>query len=138
MTVRIEKQGKVWTVFQGRQPEPFAVEVTGVVRNALGPGKSLILCELTDERVQKMGAVAGMSGSVLLGVAVGVRLDCLGRLVGLAARRGRVAPALLAAHAHEVAEHVVVLRPVHQGDVAGVGAASRADHGPAQFTTVRV
>ncbi len=58
-------KGEVWTVFQGTQPEPFNVEVTGVVRNALGPGKSLILCQLTDERVQKMGAVAGMSGSPL-------------------------------------------------------------------------
>lgn len=58
-------QGEVWTVFRGTEPEPFAVEVTGVVRNALGPGKSLILCQLTDERVQKMGAVAGMSGSPL-------------------------------------------------------------------------
>lgn len=57
--------GEVWTVFRGTDPEPFAVEVTGVVRNALGPGKSLILCQLTDERVQKMGAVAGMSGSPL-------------------------------------------------------------------------
>jgi hypothetical protein len=59
------QRGEVWTVFQGTQPEPFAVEVTGVVQNALGPGKSLILCELTDPRVQKMGAVAGMSGSPL-------------------------------------------------------------------------
>ena len=59
------QHGEVWTVFRGTQPEPFAVEVTGVVRNALGPGKSLILCQLTDPRVQKMGAVAGMSGSPL-------------------------------------------------------------------------
>jgi hypothetical protein len=59
------QQGEVWTVFQGNTPEPFAVEVTGVIRNALGPGKSLILCQLTDPRVQKMGAVAGMSGSPL-------------------------------------------------------------------------
>lgn len=58
-------KGEVWTVFRGTKPEPFEVEVTGVVRNALGPGKSLILCQLTDERVQKMGAVAGMSGSPL-------------------------------------------------------------------------
>jgi hypothetical protein len=58
-------QGEVWTVFRGTTIEPFAVEVTGVLRNALGPGKSLIVCELTDERVQKMGAVAGMSGSPL-------------------------------------------------------------------------
>ncbi|HWL17140.1 MAG TPA: SpoIVB peptidase S55 domain-containing protein [Opitutus sp.] len=59
------QRGEVWTVFRGTEPEPFTVEVTGVVRNALGPGKSLILCELTDARVQKMGAVAGMSGSPL-------------------------------------------------------------------------
>lgn len=57
--------GVVWTVFQGKEPEPFSVEVTGVIRNALGPGKSLILCKLTDARVQNMGAVAGMSGSPL-------------------------------------------------------------------------
>lgn len=59
------QHGEVWTVFKGTQPESFAVEVTGVVRNALGPGKSLILCQLTDPRVQNMGAVAGMSGSPL-------------------------------------------------------------------------
>ncbi len=58
-------KGEVWTVFKGRDPEPFAVQVTGVLRNALGPGKSMILCELTDPRVQLMGAVAGMSGSPL-------------------------------------------------------------------------
>lgn len=58
-------KGEVWTVFRGTRPEPFTVEVSGVVRNALGPGKSLILCRLTDKRVQNMGAVAGMSGSPL-------------------------------------------------------------------------
>jgi len=58
-------KGEVWTVFQGNRPEPFAVEVTGVIRNAVGPGKALILCRLTDPRVQGMGAVAGMSGSPL-------------------------------------------------------------------------
>ncbi len=59
------QRGEVWTVFRGTKPEPFSVEVTGVLRNALGPGKSLILCQLTDPRVQNMGAVAGMSGSPL-------------------------------------------------------------------------
>ncbi|HYC72152.1 MAG TPA: SpoIVB peptidase S55 domain-containing protein [Opitutaceae bacterium] len=63
--VRHGQTGEVWTVFRGVQPEPFHVQVTGVLHNALGPGKSLIVCELTDERVQKMGAVAGMSGSPL-------------------------------------------------------------------------
>ncbi len=59
------QRGEVWTVFQGSTVEPFEVEVTGVVRNAIGPGKSLILCQLTDPRVHDMGAVAGMSGSPL-------------------------------------------------------------------------
>jgi hypothetical protein len=63
--IRAGQHGDVWTVFQGTKPEPFAVEVTGVVLNALGPGKSIILCKLTDPRVQDMGAVAGMSGSPL-------------------------------------------------------------------------
>jgi hypothetical protein len=63
--IRAGQHGEVWTVFQGTNPEPFAVEVTGVVLNALGPGKSIILCRLTDPRVQDMGAVAGMSGSPL-------------------------------------------------------------------------
>ena len=59
------QHGEVWTVFKGTVPESFSVEVTGVVRNALGPGKSLILCQMTDPRVSGMGAVAGMSGSPL-------------------------------------------------------------------------
>jgi len=63
--LRPGQRGQVWTVFRGTEPEPFDVEVTGVVRNALGPGKSMILCLLTDPRVQNMGAVAGMSGSPL-------------------------------------------------------------------------
>ena len=63
--VKAGLHGEVWTVFQGTKPEPFSVEVTGIIRNALGPGKSIILCKLTDPRVQNMGAVAGMSGSPL-------------------------------------------------------------------------
>jgi hypothetical protein len=63
--VKAGQHGEVWTVFQGVKPEPFSVEVAGVVLNALGPGKSIILCRLTDPRVQDMGAVAGMSGSPL-------------------------------------------------------------------------
>jgi SpoIVB peptidase S55 len=63
--VKAGQHGEVWTVFQGTQPEPFAVEVSGIILNALGPGKSVILCKLTDPRVQDMGAVAGMSGSPL-------------------------------------------------------------------------
>jgi SpoIVB peptidase S55 len=63
--IKAGQHGEVWTVFQGTKPEPFSVEVSGVILNALGPGKSIILCKLTDPRVQDMGAVAGMSGSPL-------------------------------------------------------------------------
>jgi hypothetical protein len=63
--IRPGMRGEVWTVFHGVRPEPFSVEVVGVIRNALGPGKNIILCKLTDPRVQKMGAGAGMSGSPL-------------------------------------------------------------------------
>ena len=63
--IRPGMRGEVWTVFHGTRPEPFTVEVVGVIRNALGPGKNMILCKLTDPRVQKMGAGAGMSGSPL-------------------------------------------------------------------------
>ena len=68
------QKGEVWTVFKGSKPESFSVEVTGILQNALGPGKNLILCELTDPRIQPMGAVAGMSGSPLYidGKVVGV------------------------------------------------------------------
>ena len=68
------QKGEVWTVFKGSKSESFAVEVTGILENALGPGKNLILCELTDPRIQPMGAVAGMSGSPLYieGKIVGV------------------------------------------------------------------
>jgi hypothetical protein len=63
--IRPGMRGEVWTVFHGTRPEPFTVEVVGVIRNVLGPGKNIILCKLTDPRVQKMGAGAGMSGSPL-------------------------------------------------------------------------
>ncbi len=63
--IKAGQKGEVWTVFQGTRPEAFSVEVAGVILNALGPGKSMILCKLTDPRVQEMGAVAGMSGSPL-------------------------------------------------------------------------
>jgi len=53
--IRPGMRGEVWTVFHGTRPESFTVEVVGVIRNALGPGKNIIVCKLTDSRVQKMG-----------------------------------------------------------------------------------
>src|ERR1035438_136475 len=63
--IKAGQRGEVWTVFQGTKPEPFAVEVAGIIQNSLGRGRSMSLCRLTDPRVQNMGAVAGMSGSPL-------------------------------------------------------------------------
>jgi hypothetical protein len=39
--IKAGQQGVVWTVFQGTRSEPFAVEVSGIIRNALGPGTSI-------------------------------------------------------------------------------------------------
>jgi hypothetical protein len=63
--LRAGMEGEVKTVFSGTVPESFKVKVVGIVRNAIGPDKSVIICELTDPRVQSMGATAGMSGSPL-------------------------------------------------------------------------
>ncbi len=70
--------GTAWTVFQGNVPEPFGVEVLGVLRNATGPGEDLILAKLTGAKAEFTGVVAGMSGSP-------VYID--GRLVGALAFR---------------------------------------------------
>jgi len=63
--IRQGMEGEVRTVFQGTTIESFTVRVTGILNNGLGPGKDLIICQLTDPRVQAGGAVAGMSGSPL-------------------------------------------------------------------------
>ena len=60
-----------WTVFEGTQPEPMQVEILGVLRNARGPGRDLILARLKGAKPEYTGVVAGMSGSP---VYVGNRL----------------------------------------------------------------
>ncbi len=55
--------GTAWTVFQGSAPEPFGVDILGVLRNAQGPGQDLILARLTGAKAEYTGVVAGMSGS---------------------------------------------------------------------------
>jgi len=63
--IRPGMPGEVWTVFRGTEPEPFSVEVAGIVRSAFGPGRHLILCRLIDPKVKDIGPAAGMSGSPL-------------------------------------------------------------------------
>lgn len=71
--VRPGQRGVARTVFAGTEPEEFAIEVLGVARNGLGPGRDLIVVKLIGDRVERSGVVAGMSGSP-------VTID--GRLVG--------------------------------------------------------
>ncbi|MBI2682185.1 MAG: hypothetical protein HYX26_03040 [Acidobacteriales bacterium] len=61
--VRPGMQGVAYTVFQGTKPEPMALEVLGILRNALGPKNDLILIRLQGEKPDYTGVVAGMSGS---------------------------------------------------------------------------
>ncbi len=70
--------GTAYTVFEGVTPEPFGVDILGVLRNAQGPGEDLILARLTGAKAEYTGVVAGMSGSP-------VYID--GKLVGALAFR---------------------------------------------------
>lgn len=55
--------GTAYTVFEGTQPEAMDVEILGVLHNAIGPGKDMVLARLTGSRPEFTGVVAGMSGS---------------------------------------------------------------------------
>ncbi len=70
--------GTAYTVFEGSVPEPFGVDILGVLHNAQGPGEDLILSRLTGAKAEYTGVVAGMSGSP-------VYID--GKLVGAIAFR---------------------------------------------------
>lgn len=52
-----------YTVFEGTQPEGMDVEILGLLHNAVGPGKDLILARLKGSKPEYTGVVAGMSGS---------------------------------------------------------------------------
>ncbi len=60
--VRIGMKGYGRSVFHGTTIEPFAVEVVSVMRD-FGPNRGVIWIRCPDERMQKSGPVAGMSGS---------------------------------------------------------------------------
>jgi hypothetical protein len=72
------QQGVAYTVFEGTKPEPMALEILGVLRDALGPREDMILARLEGAKPEYTGVVAGMSGSP-------VYID--GRLVGALAFR---------------------------------------------------
>ncbi len=61
--VRRGLKGVAWTVFKGVKPERMEVEILGVLRDALGPGRDMILARLSGAKPEYTGVVAGMSGS---------------------------------------------------------------------------
>lgn len=64
--------GTGYTVVRGTEPEPFAARVLGVLDDALGPGRDMIVADLTSGAIEAAGGIwAGMSGSP---VYVGERL----------------------------------------------------------------
>lgn len=71
--VRRGLMGVAYTVFEGVDPEPMSVEILGVLKDSLGPGRDMILARLHGTKPEYTGVVAGMSGSP-------VYID--GRLVG--------------------------------------------------------
>ena len=51
------------TVFSGTEPEPFTARLIGVLRNAAGPRRHIILARLEGGPLASTGVIAGMSGS---------------------------------------------------------------------------
>lgn len=66
-------KGVARTVFAGKEPQEFGVEILGVLPGFPGPRQSAIIAKLSGANVEKTGVFAGMSGSP-------VYID--GRLVG--------------------------------------------------------
>ncbi len=56
-------KGIAYTVFEGVSPEKMDVEILGVLKDALGPGRDMILARLVGVKPEYTGVVAGMSGS---------------------------------------------------------------------------
>ena len=70
--VRKGMAGTGWATVEGRTPEPFAVEVLGVLPNAIGPGRDVIVVNASGAAIARAGGVwHGMSGAP---VYVGDRL----------------------------------------------------------------
>src|SRR5262245_6767439 len=56
--------GEGWTVRHGTDPEPFDAEVLGVAKDLAGPGRDVIIVDISGPVVDTGGGVwAGMSGS---------------------------------------------------------------------------
>lgn len=61
--VRVGMQGYWRTVVRGTEVAEFPLEVIGVAKNFVGPGRSVIICQAVDAENLLSGPVSGMSGS---------------------------------------------------------------------------
>ncbi len=61
--VHAGQHGTAYTVLEGSKPEAIDLEILGVLRDAIGPGKDMILARLLGTKAAYDGVVAGMSGS---------------------------------------------------------------------------
>ena len=56
--------GTGWTVERGRDPQPFSVQVLGVLPNEIGPGRDMIVVEASGPMIDRANGIwYGMSGS---------------------------------------------------------------------------
>ncbi len=90
-SVRAGTTGTGWTVVTGRTPQPFGVDVLGVLADGIAPGRDLVMVKVFDLPGQHVvdqggGIWAGMSGSP-------VYVD--GRLVGAVSYGFTLAPSPL-------------------------------------------
>ena len=77
------------SVFAGETRSEFQVEILGILPNAVGPRRHLILARLSGQRLAETGVMQGMSGSPVYidGRLIGAVSYSLGRLLEGADRR---------------------------------------------------
>jgi hypothetical protein len=91
--------GTGWTVSRGTEPEPFGVEVLGVIPDGIAPGRDMIVVKASGPAIERAGGVwYGMSGAPIY---VG------GRLLGALAHGLTFGPTTIAGVTP--AEHVLDL-----------------------------
>lgn len=61
--IRPGMKGVAKTVFEGSRPEPFDVEILGVLPNGIGPKQDLIIGRISGGGAERTKVFAGMSGS---------------------------------------------------------------------------
>ncbi len=83
--------GTGWTVVTGSQPQPFRVEVLGVLKNGIGAGRDLIMVKVSD---LPQRAVVAQGGGIWAGMS-GSPVYVNGRLLGAVAYGFTLAPSVI-------------------------------------------